>query len=139
MLPKLRRPQAGGGARRDFREEINSKRVASKPRPAQLPSPDLRCGPPPERLRERLVNDTHAQTSLSNELGGRRVFRRFESERANAANRFEQVPAKQHRLALRKAHSDAVAKTLPARLVGVEERAFQFGPHVAGSASNRGR
>src|SRR5262245_44139688 len=131
--------ERGEAACRNFRDEVTSKRVTSKPRPAHLPLPYLCDCTVAERLREWPINHARAQIILSNELGGRGVFCSFERERANAAGSLEQGPAKQHRLALRKAHSEAVGKTLPARLVRVEERAFELGPDIAGSASDRGR
>src|SRR5258706_450962 len=101
--------------------------------------PNLGCGAVAERLREWPIDYAHAQIVLSNELGGCGVLCNFERERANAAGSLEQGPAKQHRLALRKAHTDAVGKTLPAHLIGVEESTFELGPDVGRRATDRGR
>src|SRR5262245_33808687 len=38
------------------------------------------------------------------------------------------APAKQHRLALRKAHADAVGKTVPAHLTGMQRCTFELRP-----------
>ena len=137
---KIAQAASGGDAAcRDFRNEVKPERVASKPRPAQLSPPNLGCGAVAERLREWPIDYAHAQIVLSNELGGCGVLCNFERERANAAGSLEQGPAKQHRLALRKAHTDAVGKTLPAHLIGVEESAYELGPDVGRRATDRGR
>ena len=51
----------------------------------------------------------------------------------------EHVAPPEHRLALRKPVPGAVSETLPARLVGVEKRAFELGPDAVRQTADRRR
>ena len=69
----------------------------------------------------------------------RRHPRQLGAERADAAGRFEHGAPPQHRLALGEAEAERVGAVLPARLVGVEEGAFELGPEAVRAASDRRR
>ena len=73
------------------------------------------------------------------ELGRGRVLGRFGRERAQPAGRLDIAAAIEQGLALREAEPDRVGGVLPARLIGVEEGAFDLRPESLRMAADRRR
>ena len=68
-----------------------------------------------------------AQPLRADQLGRRRVLGDLGAERLDAAARSKRLATPQHRLALSESVADALARILPARLIGVEEGALDLG------------
>ena len=105
-------------------------RRAPKLRPARLPAPDLERGATAQRLRERRVDEAHAQSGVAHDLGRGGVLCRFGAEQRGCRRRVRARASPEHGLALGEADPERVGEVLPARLVGVEERAFDVGPEA---------
>src|SRR5208283_4193148 len=95
-------------------------------RPARLPPPDFGPRPSAERLIERSGGEARPQAGAAHQLGGRSVLGDLVAEPLDAAPRLEDIAPPQHRFALRETEAAGVGRVLPARLVGVEKRAFDF-------------
>ena len=128
------------GAGQQLRKKIEHEGVAPEPCPADLSVPDFGSGAPPERLPDRPVDDTHPQSEAAHKLGRGGIFRQFGCERPDAAGTLYQFLAVHHGLALGKTEPDGIGEQLPARLVRIEEGAFEFAPDAVGAATDsRGR
>ena len=103
-----------------------------QPRPAQLARPDARQRAQTERLRECAIDQAHAQALLAHDLGRGRILGELRTQRMDAAGALQVDAPPEQRLALREAVAEAVGGELPARLVAVQEGAFQLGPQVGG-------
>jgi hypothetical protein len=121
-------PAHASAAREHLRQEIRQKARAAQARPAQLPVPDLGGAAAAKRLRQWPVDEPHLQARVTHDLGCRRVLGNFLAERFDAAGALKVGTPPQHGFALGKATAEAVDDVLPARLIGVEESAFDFRP-----------
>ena len=110
---------------------------AAQPRPAHLPVPHFGRATMSERLSERRIDQADAQALRIDELGRGRILGEIERERLDAARLLQHLAAPQHRLALGEAGADRIGEILPARLIGVEECAFELGPEAARPAPDR--
>ena len=88
-----------------------------------------------ERLRKRPVDKPHLETGAAHHLGRGGVLGDFLGEGFDAAGAFEVGAPPQHGLALGETEAERIGNVLPARLIGVEERAFEFGPESLRPAS----
>ena len=137
------REHAGGERREQAGEDLQ--RVdereggAPQPRPAQLPRPHARQRAQAERLREGAVDQPHAQALLAHQLGRGGVLGQLGTQRMDAAGALQVDAPPEQRLALREAEAQAVGGELPARLVAVEEGAFELGPGVGRPGADRRR
>ena len=93
--------------------------------------------PPAERLLERPVDEMGVQPLRPDELGRGGVFGDLRAQSFDASACFQHVPSPQHRLALREAVAGGFARILPARLIGVEEGAFDLGGEGLGPRADR--
>ncbi len=133
-----------GGERRQTPDRISGRKNVQKARaaqlrPARLPLPDIGERAKSERLRKRRVDDAHLVAGLAHHFGAGGVFRDLFAEPADAAGIFKVGAAPHHGLALREAEADRVGEDLPARLIAVEEGAFDLGPEIARARADRRR
>jgi hypothetical protein len=131
-----RRQHAAG---KNLRHKVEKEARTAQPRPAQLAIPHFRSGAVAERLRQRPVDEPHLVAGLAHDLGGGGVFGDFLGERFDAAGLFEIGAAPQHGFALGEAAAETIDQILPARLVSVEKRAFDFGPESMRQRADRRR
>src|SRR5262249_33430837 len=115
------------------------KASAPQPRPTQLAIPDLAGIAPPERLRYRPVHQPHLEACAANDFRCRGVFGDFPAECLDPAVALEIGAPPQHGLALREAPAETIDDILPARLIGVEEGAFDLCPKTPRMRANRRR
>jgi len=111
----------------------------SEARPPELPPPDVLELPRPERLLERLIDQMGVEALGADEFGRGGVLGDFGAERLDAAAGLEDVAPPQHRLALSEAESEGLGRILPARLIGVEERALDVRPERLRPRTDRRR
>src|SRR5215470_2216000 len=107
---------------------MDKKAGAPQPRPTQLPIPDLAGATPAERLCHRPVHEADFQSRAAYNFCCRRVFGDFAAELLDTADAIEVGAAPQHGLALGEAPAETIDDILPARLIGVEESAFDLRP-----------
>src|SRR6516165_7298087 len=127
------------GSAQYLRHEEQRKAGSPQPRPAGLPPPYFLEAAPPEGLLERSIDEAHPQARRAHDLGRCRILGGLSAERANAAGRFEVGAPPQHGLALGEADAERIGEILRARLVAVEESAFEIGPQAEGPAACRRR
>src|SRR5204862_2016785 len=119
--------------------EIGEEARAAQPRPAQLPAPYVGGAAVAERLWERPIDEPHLEPRAAHHLGGGGVFSDFARQCSDAARALEVRAPPQHGLALGEAEAQRVGEILPARLIGIEERAFELGPYALRPAADRRR
>ena len=123
-------------AGKDFRQEIQQKTRSPQPRPAQLAIPDFGGAAPAERLRQRPINQPHLKTGAAHHFGRHGVLGDLLAERLDAARGVKIGAPPQHGLALRETEAERVDDILPARLIGVEESAFDLRPNPGRPATD---
>ncbi len=89
-----------------------------------------------ERLRKRLRHKPDLATGRAHNLCRGGVFGNFLRQRLDAAGSFKVGAPPKHGLTLRETKTEHVGDILPARLIGVEERAFDLGPNSARPRTN---
>src|SRR6516225_5301814 len=122
-----------------LRQKEQRKAGAAQPCPARLPPPHFLEAAPSERLLERSIDEAHPQARRAYYLGRCRILCSLRAERADAAGGFEVGAPPQHGLALGEADAERVGEILRARLVAVEEGAFEVRPETVRLAARRWR
>jgi hypothetical protein len=117
-------PASSSGQKRCGKEAWRSRA------PAGLAAPDIDQAAAAERLRERCIDQVDVEAPGAHHLGGGGVFRELRGQRADAAGGFEIGAPPQHGLALGKTAAERIGEILPARLIGVQESAFEPGPEI---------
>ena len=101
--------------------------------------PDLAGATAAERLRQGPVDEAYFEPGATDDFGCRGVFSDFLAKRLDASGALEIFAPPQHRLALGEASAEAIDDILPARLIGIEESAFDLGPKSVRTGADRRR